>query len=86
MGSLAPGQTRDFSWRVVPVKSGTYTVRYAVAAGLSGKAKAVADARSSGESSPVQGQFAVDVAPAPKLTHVNPSTGRVEAGQFPISP
>lgn len=86
MGSLAPGRTRDFTWRVVPVKSGSYTVRYTVAAGLSGKAKAVADARSSGESSPVQGQFTVDVAPAPRLTHVNPSTGRVEVGQFPASP
>jgi len=86
MGSLAPGQTRSFAWRVVPVKSGSYTVRYTVAAGLSGKAKAVADARGSGESSPVQGQFAVDVAATPKLTHVNPSTGRVEVGQFPSSP
>jgi hypothetical protein len=86
MGSLAPGQTRDFTWRAVPVKSGSYTVRYTVAAGLSGKARAVTDARASGESSPVQGQFAVDIAPTPKLTHVNPSTGRVEVGQIPSSP
>jgi len=86
MGALAPGQTRDLTWRVVPVKSGTYTVRYTVAAGLSGKAKAVAQARSSGERSPVQGQFSVDIAPTPKVTHVNPSTGRVEVGQIPATP
>jgi len=86
MGPLAPGKTRDFSWRVVPVKSGSFTIRYSVAAGLSGKAKAVEQARSPGESSPVQGQFAVQVAPAPKITHVNPSTGRVEVGQYPTSP
>ncbi len=81
LGALAPGATRTFIWRVVPVKAGTYTVHYTVAAGLAGKAKA---RLSSG--GPVQGQFAVDIAPAPKLTHVNPNTGRVEVGQYPATP
>ncbi|MGA2452482.1 MAG: hypothetical protein ABSG93_03095 [Solirubrobacteraceae bacterium] len=81
LGALAPGKTRTFVWRVVPVKAGSYTVQYTVAAGLSGKAKA---RLASG--APVQGQFAVDIASAPKLTHVNPATGRVEAGAFPASP
>jgi len=81
LGALAPGKTRSFTWRVVPVKAGTYTVHYTVAAGLAGKAKA---RLASG--APVQGQFTVDIAPAPALTHVNPSTGRVEAGEFPASP
>ena len=40
LGALAPGKTRTFTWRVVPVKAGTYTVHYTVAAGLAGKAKA----------------------------------------------
>jgi hypothetical protein len=81
LGALAPNKTRTFIWRVVPVKTGSYTVHYTVAAGLAGKAKArVASGR------PVQGQFAVDIAPAPALTHVNPSTGRVEVGQFPAVP
>jgi hypothetical protein len=80
-GSLAPGKTRTLTWNVVPVVSGHYTVHYTVAAGLAGKAKA----RSSGGGL-VDGQFAVDIAPAPKPTHVNPDTGRVEVGQFPISP
>jgi hypothetical protein len=81
LGALAPGATRTFVWRVVPVKAGTYTVHYTVAAGLSGKAKA---RLSSG--GPVQGQFAVYIKPTPALTHVNPDTGRVEPGQFPTSP
>jgi hypothetical protein len=81
LGALAPGKTRTFAWRVVPVKAGSYTVHYTVAAGLSGKAKA---RLASG--APVQGQFAVEIASAPKLTHVNPATGHVEVGQFPSSP
>jgi hypothetical protein len=81
LGALAPGKTRDFTWHVVPVKSGTYTVHYSVAAGLAGKAKAQL-----GSGDPVRGQFAVNIAPAPPLTHVNPSTGHVEVGQFPSSP
>ena len=35
-----PGRRARFVWRVVPVKPGTYTVHYAVAAGLAGKSKA----------------------------------------------
>jgi hypothetical protein len=81
LGRLAAGQTRTFVWRVVPVKAGTYTVHYTVAAGLAGKAKA---RLSSGGL--VQGQFAVSIAPNPPLTHVNPATGRVEPGEFPASP
>jgi hypothetical protein len=81
LGALAPGATRTFVWRVVPVKAGSYTVHYTVAAGLAGKAKA---RLSSGGL--VQGQFAVDIASAPELKHVNPATGRVEAGEFPSSP
>jgi hypothetical protein len=81
LGALAPGKTRTFVWRVVPVKSGTYTVHYTVAAGLGGKAKA--ELASGGV---VQGQLTASIAPAPKLKHVNPSTGQVEVGQFPSSP
>jgi hypothetical protein len=80
-GALEAGASRTLSWRVVPVKSGSWTVHYTLAAGLAGKAKA---RLASGD--PVHGQFAVQIAPAPPLTHVNPSTGHVEAGQFPLSP
>jgi hypothetical protein len=81
LGALAAGQTRTFTWQVMPVKPGSYTVHYAVAAGLAGKAKA---ALTSG--APVQGQFAVDIAPAPPLTHVNPTTLRPEVGEAPATP
>jgi len=80
-GALPAGATRTFTWNVVPVKSGKWTVHYAVAAGLAGKAKASLQG-----GGPVKGQFAVDIASAPKLTHVNPNTGRVEVGQFPSTP
>jgi hypothetical protein len=81
LGRLAPGKTATFTWKVVPVKPGTHTVHFAVAAGLSGKAKA--RLASGGLAN---GQFTVDIAPAPPVTHVNPSTGRIEVGAFPSSP
>jgi hypothetical protein len=81
LGALAPGKTRTFVWHVVPVKAGAYTVHYSVAAGLAGKAKA---RLASG--APAAGQFAVDIAPAPELTHVNPASGRIEGGEFPATP
>jgi hypothetical protein len=81
LGALAPGKTRTFVWHVVPVKAGAHTVHYSVAAGLAGKAKAQLASSAS-----VEGQFAVDIAPAPRLTHVNPTTGHLEGGEFPASP
>ena len=82
-GSLAPGRTRTFVWRVVPVKAGTYTVHFAVAAGLAGKAKAVSDPQFGG---PPHGALTVQIAPAPAKTHVEPSTGRVAPGRYPTAP
>jgi hypothetical protein len=81
LGPLAPGGTQTFVWRVVPVKAGIHTVHYTVAAGLAGKAKA---ALASGGQ--VQGELTANIAPAPPATHVDPSTGRVTAGAFPLTP
>jgi hypothetical protein len=39
-GSLGSGQTRTMTWKVAAVRSGTYTLRWRVGAGLDGKAKA----------------------------------------------
>ena len=39
LGPVLPGRSRTFVWKVTPVRAGTYTVRYKVAAGLHGKAK-----------------------------------------------
>jgi hypothetical protein len=81
LGPLGAGQTRTFSWHVVPVKAGLHTVHYTIAAGVAGKALA----RLAGGGA-VQGQFAVNIAPAPPATYVNPSTGKVLQGSAPKTP
>jgi hypothetical protein len=81
LGPLAPGKTQTFSWHVVAVKPGAHTVRFAVAAGLSGHALA---ALSNGGA--VQGHFSVDIAPAPPITHVDPRTGKLVPGALPAVP
>jgi hypothetical protein len=41
LGPLRPGETKTFKWDVTAVVAGKYSLKYAVAAGLNGKAKAV---------------------------------------------
>ena len=41
LGPLKPGETKTFTWDVTAVVPGKYSLKYAVAAGLNGKAKAV---------------------------------------------
>jgi hypothetical protein len=82
LGPLASGQTRTFEWKVVPVKSGRHAVRYEVAAGLAGQAKALA--ASGGRA--LNGTIIAQIAPAPPSRHVDPSSGRVVPGQFPAQP
>lgn len=65
-GSLAPGESREIVWRVTPVQAGTYTVRYELAAGLTGKAKAVTD-----DGSPVEGEFVVTITDKPPRARVD---------------
>ncbi len=65
---------------MTPVKSGLHVVHFIVAAGLSGKARAVNAA-----GRPVRGSFIVHVASAPPNNHVNPNTGAVEVGAYPES-
>jgi hypothetical protein len=77
LGALEPGHTRTFSWHVTPIKTGTYTVHYTVAAGLAGRAKA----RLADGSIP-HGQFTVTITQPPPAKHVNPNTGRVEPGSY----
>ncbi len=80
LGPLAPGASRVFAWHVTPVKAGTYTVYYRVAAGLNGRARA----RLAGGGA-VVGKFVVSIAPKPPRTHVNAQTGKVEEGPPPAS-
>lgn len=80
LGPLKAGASRTFTWKVVPVKAGSYTLHLKVAAGLAGNARAVL--RGGGQ---VSRSLTAEIAPAPPITHVNPSTGKVAPGAFPTS-
>jgi hypothetical protein len=80
-GPLSAGGTQTFVWRVTPVKAGMHTVRFTIAAGLAGKARAQL-----ARGGPVQGQLSAKIAPLPPSRHVDPRTGRVVPGEFPIVP
>ena len=41
LGPLKPGETKTFKWDVTAVVAGKYNLKYAIAAGLDGKAKAI---------------------------------------------
>lgn len=81
LGSLAPGHTRTFAWRVTPVKPGVYTVHYTIAAGLAGNAKA----RLADGTIP-HGHFTVAIAPRPPANYIDPNTGQVVRGTYPQAP
>jgi hypothetical protein len=51
VGAVPAGQTRTLIWKVAAVRAGTYSLRWRVAAGLNGKAKASEDGQ------PPSGQF-----------------------------
>jgi hypothetical protein len=75
LGPLFAGQTKEFVWRVTPVQAGTHRLRYRIAAGLSGRAKAVL----SGNRVPER-ELTVRVSSRPAPARVNPETGAVEHG------
>jgi hypothetical protein len=75
-GPLGANQTKRIVWNVTPVQAGTYTVHYRIAAGLTGKAKAV-----TADGSIPEGEFVVRISSAPPQTRVNDS-GKV----VPIKP
>jgi len=81
LGALKPNATRTFTWKVVPVKSGSHTVHIAVSAGLAGNAKATL---ASGGA--VAKSFTAQIAGSPPVTHVDPETGKVVPGQFSAQP
>jgi hypothetical protein len=79
LGRLAPGASRTFTWRVVPVVAGERTVRYRVNAGLQGEAKATL----AGGGAP-EGTIDVSVAQAPTEARVDPQTGDlIRPGEAP---
>ncbi|HUA75397.1 MAG TPA: hypothetical protein VL988_11615 [Solirubrobacteraceae bacterium] len=83
LGPLKAGASRTFTWKVVPVKSGSYTVHLRVGAGLAGNAKAVL---AGGGEGPVTRSLTATIAPKPPITHVDPNTGKVVPGPFPAQP
>lgn len=72
LGRVPAGGTKEFVWRVTPVKAGRFEVKYRVAAGLDGKAKAVAE----GGERP-SGSFTVNVEREPDDARVDPDSGNV---------
>ena len=72
LGRLAAGQTKTFVWNVTAVKPGVHTIKYRVAAGLDGKAKARA-----ADGQEPHGTFTIDISGRPANQRVAPS-GAVE--------
>jgi hypothetical protein len=66
-GPLAPDESRDMVWRVTPIQAGTYTIHYELAAGLTGKARAVTE----DGVFPVEGEFVVTITDEPPRARVN---------------
>jgi hypothetical protein len=75
MGALKAGHSATFKWGVTAVQPGVHVIHYQVAAGLSGKAKAV-----SAGGRPLYGTFVVNVATKPSQAYVN------DAGQVVNQP
>jgi hypothetical protein len=72
LGAMRPGEVRTFVWAVTAVKSGLHSIRYKVAAGLNGKAKAVAP----GSGQEPAGQFTTRISGKPANARVA-DNGRV---------
>ena len=72
LGPVKPGQTRSFVWHVTAMQPGSHTVRYRIAAGLNGKARA--QTRDGGEPG---GSFKVQITSRPSKATVDPATGNV---------
>jgi len=75
-GRLAPGRRHSFRWSVTAVRAGPYKLRYAVAAGVNGKAKAV-DASGDGAA----GLFAGTISDAPPNVRVADDGKTIVEGQ-----
>ena len=72
LGSVPPGATRTFIWKVTAIQPGTHTVKYRVAAGLNGKARAKVNGQDD-----FQGTFTVAISGKPAQSTVDPNTGKV---------
>jgi hypothetical protein len=74
LGPLRPGKTAHFDWKVTAVSPGRHVVAWEVAAGLNGRAHAVASG-----GGPPHGSFAVTIANKPAQSYVD-NSGRIVNG------
>jgi hypothetical protein len=72
LGALPAGQSRTFEWHVTPVVAGSHTLRWRVAAGLNGNARAQTEGGQA-----ATGTFPVTVSSKPAAVTVDPKTGDV---------
>jgi hypothetical protein len=80
-GPLPPNEEKTFVWRLTPVRPGAYELNYRIAAGLFGKAKAIAE-----DGSTPSGSFVITISSKPPETRVN-DKGQVVTGRArPLSP
>jgi hypothetical protein len=75
LGPLRAGRAKRFVWRVTPVQAGTHRLRLRVAAGLTGRAKAVL----AGDRVPER-EVTVRISARPARARVDPETGAVVRG------
>jgi hypothetical protein len=75
LGPLPKGATKRFVWRLTPVQTGTHRVRFRLAAGLTGRAKAVL----AGDRAPER-ELTVRISSRPADARVDPETGAVVRG------
>lgn len=72
VGPLPAGRTRALVWKLTPAVPGTHTLKWTVAAGLNGRAKA-----QTGDGRRPTGTFTVRVSDVPAPATVDPATGAV---------
>ena len=75
LGPVRPNETKRFAWKVTAVQPGRHEVSFRVAAGLDGRARAVAEGGGAAE-----GSFDVRVSRRPAAARVDPETGEVVRG------
>jgi len=71
LGSIAPHRTRSFTWSVVPVRAGRYTLRYSLTGSTTGRSPLRLD-----DGGAAAGRFSVDVSGKPAQVRVTPD-GRI---------
>jgi hypothetical protein len=75
LGRLKAGQTKEFTWKVTAVQSGTYTIRYRVSPGLQGHARIAGTGRT-------DGAFKVQIQDKPVPARVD-DNGNIVRGEKP---